>query len=52
MSFVGIVINLYTELNDKKVIDLPVLNSQLLKTFVISFATLMIIMLGNRKKIF
>ena len=52
MSFVSIVLNLYSELNDKKVIDIHTFNSQLLKSMVISFAILIVILIGNRKKIF
>lgn len=52
MSFVGVVMNLYTELNDKKVIDIHIFNSQLLKSMAISFAVLLIIMVTKRKQIF
>ena len=52
MSFIGIVLNLYTEFNDKKVIDIHVFNSQLLKSMVISFAVLIVLFISKRKKIF
>lgn len=52
MSFIGVVLSLYTEINDKKVIDIHIFNSQLLKSMVISFAVLMIIVITKRKEIF
>lgn len=51
MSYVGIVLNLYLEFEDTKIIDVDVFNKQLIKSSVISIIILIIIVLMNKKKI-